>query len=350
MTIENLYVTRDQSINIEPPTTLNIEPLHQSINDQLLTNVEPTATTNIEPTATSDQSILTYHEFLNLMEVAESSQKERQLFINTISTRLKSSREFTFVLHKLHQRGYLSEILQIVDFKEWDMCKLSFSTLKLILKYALKNNCCLTSMELKDYFLKLRVNQDGLTKFCNFYAIRNISLTIMEIDAIVLVTKEILIMNELFDNLLLVWSDKDFIDSGTMEYHTRIAVAIVLIIKHNDGLDKRRFVGKFLNGVPLYLEASRQQIRLMGMIISEMLANFLTPDTKLELVEKIPKELSIITELQKLKIITRDCGEEGVLIKKEPIKIVEVVNTRLAIRSEEFLPISAKDITPRLQS
>ena len=313
---------------------------------------KPMVPTAVPPSR--DSKTITLGTFSKLLETAESDLYEKKAFVQTVSKELsKNPPEMSIMLHKLLQRGFLDEILEASDFTVWKMFSLNARVSQAILKFIFSNYAAETSLELCDYVVKLKFNDLHVKQFVNFYAIRNMALKIIDVDACVLLCKQYGVLPELLDNLLLVWSDPTFIESGSVDYHRRISFALASIARigqserESHPLDLKRFVPKFLAGIPLYLEAAREIVREMGMIMADTLAQLLTPDTKLNLMRSSSPFFELILKVTKGPPVSKKLGCESLVRQVSP-PIIKY-ETRILPKSEEFLPIAAKDKSPRYE-
>ena len=320
-------VSTDEYLCEEIASSLKMSPASDKRND-LVTNIR-------------------FPEFLARLELAESDLNARREFVDNLPRIIsQNTPDLTFILHKLLQRGYLDEqLLNSIDFLNWDMSKFNQKVVQVMLKHIFVHNKFENSTDFSSFLLELKLNKQFLKQFVNFYAIRNMNLSLLNVHTCVLVCKELQILNELMDNLLLVWIDPAFVDAGSEEYHIRIAASIASTM-NNAELEPKRFVSKFIRGVPLYLEASRSTIRTLGMVLADMMAANFTPDAKLNLLPNVPSDLDWLLKQRTKHSISREVVPAAVVEMK-----IESLNsafeTKLAIRSEEFVPIAANDTKPR---
>lgn len=107
---------------------------------------------------------------------------------------------------------------------------------------------------------------------------------------------------ELLSNLIRNWSDKFSLNHTTTEQHLYLTKLIIIITKHLKNTEilpnlQSIIQQKVFSGIPTHLESGTDKIRVIGMVVAEIMTEFLNDglenkkDIKLEFeYEKLPKE------------------------------------------------------------
>jgi hypothetical protein len=81
--------------------------------------------------------------------------------------------------------------------------------------------------------------------------------------------------------LMMIWTDESFISSASIEYQTRISIALVKCVNISSKETLEIMKPIFMNCISTYLQTSRTSTRELGMIVAEYVITYIDPSTPL---------------------------------------------------------------------
>jgi hypothetical protein len=268
-------------------------------------------------------------------------------------------KEFTSLLiQRLVDRGFGREFYQFWNPLSLSECQLPNNAIELFLKLETEKTYR-SSEEFSDAMVRLfgvTMNDFTIQKFVNFDAIRNMNLSRVKVDGIVIWTSRL--ENDhichtlgLLDNLLTVWGHSKFVIEAPIEYVERVAVGIVSSLRVLGAITyPRKHIEKFLNSVPKYLESTREVVRLTGLVVSQICSKRLTPSQSLSLLDSTPFELQFLENLFESPLEDTISCSNQLETKQSPVLIPYFKNSDVEVKRPEriyFQPKNVKDQTPR---
>ncbi|KAJ3317662.1 hypothetical protein HDV06_001319 [Boothiomyces sp. JEL0866] len=126
-----------------------------------------------------------------------------------------------------------------------------------------------SSESISSYIESLADDLSMFRELLNMKAISSLSLSNCMVDALVITCEKINQTHKLFDRLIDLWCSKAFVKSASFEYHVKVTIAILScfrILKKVPSL-------KVSQAIPNYLEETRENVKMMGMNLGEVLLN-----------------------------------------------------------------------------
>ncbi|KAJ3252036.1 hypothetical protein HK103_001873 [Boothiomyces macroporosus] len=225
---------------------------------------------------------ITTEKLFNIIcTIPEVIQYDMTDIFNQIYDSIGEYNELGNLINKLCARGFSNEISLV--FKQRIDLEMQTMNIKNIFRAVnqrtveqlffhflvlLDQDQSLQSSESLSLYIESLVDDLSIFKeLLNMKAISSLTMSNCMVDALVITSSKINETSSLFDRLIDLWCSKPFVQNASYDYHLKVTIAMLACFR----VLKKAPALKISQAIPNYLEETRENVKLMGMNLGELL-------------------------------------------------------------------------------